>query len=46
MLGVTARGQTLNDAVAAAYRAVSTIRFEGERHRRDIGRKACATYGD
>ena len=46
MLGVTARGQTLNDAVAAAYRAVSTIRFEGEHHRRDIGRKAGATYGD
>ena len=46
VLGVTARGQTLNDAVAAAYRAVSTIRFEGEHHRRDIGRKAGATYGD
>ena len=35
-----------DDAVAAAYRAVSTIRFEGEHHRRDIGRKAGATYGD
>ena len=46
VLGVTTRGQTLNDAVAAAYRAVSTIRFEGEHHRRDIGRKAGATYGD
>ena len=46
VLGVTARGRTLNDAVAAAYRAVSTIRFEGEHHRRDIGRKAGATYGD
>lgn len=46
VLGVTARGQTLNDAVAAAYRAVSTIRFEGEHHRRDIGRKAGASYGD
>ena len=46
VLGVTAQGQTLNEAVAAAYRAVSTIRFEGEHHRRDIGRKAGATYGD
>ena len=46
VLGVTAVADSLFDAVAAAYRAVSTIRFEGEHHRRDIGRKAGATYGD
>jgi len=40
VLGVTARGKTIADAIAAAYRGVSLIRWEGEQHRTDIGRKA------
>ncbi len=37
VLTVGARAPTLVDAAAAAYRAVSGIRFRGEHHRTDIG---------
>jgi len=37
VLGVTALGADLHDAVSAAYEAVNKIRFEGMHYRRDIG---------
>ena len=40
VLGVTALGTDLPGAVAAAYRAVSAIRFEGAQYRRDIAARA------
>ncbi|GAB4237317.1 MAG: phosphoribosylamine--glycine ligase [Deltaproteobacteria bacterium] len=40
VLGVTAAGDTLKDAIAAAYRAVDRIHWEGAYWRTDIGRKA------
>jgi phosphoribosylamine--glycine ligase len=40
VLGVTARGETLADAHARAYRAVETIRFKGAHYRRDIAPRA------
>ncbi|HXE74883.1 MAG TPA: phosphoribosylamine--glycine ligase [Candidatus Xenobia bacterium] len=40
VLGVTARGSTLQGAVERAYAAVEKIQFEGMHYRRDIGRKA------
>ena len=46
VLGVTSRGETLSAAVAAAYRAAKEISFDGMHYRRDIGRKAGASYGD
>jgi len=39
VLGVTAGGDTLQDAIAAAYRAVGQIHFPGTQHRTDIGHK-------
>jgi phosphoribosylamine--glycine ligase len=39
VLGVTARGRTLDAAVDIAYNAVSHIHFEGMHYRRDIARK-------
>lgn len=39
VLGVTARGAGLGEAIERAYRAVSKIHFEGMHFRRDIGRK-------
>jgi len=39
VLGVTARGRTLDAAVRNAYDAVSQIHFEGVHYRRDIARK-------
>jgi phosphoribosylamine--glycine ligase len=39
VLGVTASGADLPGAIAAAYRAVEPIRFDGMHYRRDIGRK-------
>ena len=39
VLGVTARGSTLDAAVDLAYNAVSRIHFEGMHYRRDIARK-------
>ncbi|MGI6577484.1 MAG: phosphoribosylamine--glycine ligase [Eubacteriales bacterium] len=38
VLGITALGDTLNDAVGAAYEAVQPISFEAMHFRRDIGK--------
>jgi phosphoribosylamine--glycine ligase/phosphoribosylformylglycinamidine cyclo-ligase len=43
VLGVTARGNTLEDALQTAYRTVSTVQFEGMQYRRDIGAHVSAT---
>ncbi len=37
VLGVTARGETLREAIATAYRGVEAIHFEGMQYRCDIG---------
>jgi phosphoribosylamine--glycine ligase len=39
VLGVTASGASLQDAIAAAYAAAAKIHFEGMHYRRDIGAK-------
>lgn len=39
VLGVTAGGPTLQEAITAAYRAASHIRFDGMHYRTDIGQK-------
>lgn len=39
VLGVTASGQDLASAMAAAYRGVAKIQFDGMHYRRDIGAK-------
>lgn len=40
VLGVTALGDTIKDAVERAYSAVDRISFDGAYYRKDIGRKA------
>jgi hypothetical protein len=40
VLGVTATGETLEQAISKAYAAVDCIQFEGVYCRRDIGRRA------
>jgi phosphoribosylamine--glycine ligase len=40
VLGVTAVGKALSDALASAYDAASRIHFEGMRYRKDIGAHA------
>lgn len=40
VLGVTARGETLEKALQNAYAAVEKISFEGAMYRRDIGKRA------
>ncbi len=40
VLGVTALGRDIPDAIARAYRTVEKIRWEGVHYRTDIGRKA------
>jgi phosphoribosylamine--glycine ligase len=40
VLGVTALGATVRDAVDLAYHGVAAITWEGAHYRRDIGRKA------
>jgi phosphoribosylamine--glycine ligase len=44
VLGVTAGGADLSEAIARAYRACERIRFEGMHYRRDIGRKGLSRY--
>ena len=39
VLGITATGNTLDDALAAAYNAVAGISFEGAHYRTDIGHR-------
>ncbi|MGN1112163.1 MAG: phosphoribosylglycinamide synthetase C domain-containing protein, partial [Acutalibacteraceae bacterium] len=38
VLGVTATGKTLDEALEKAYAAVEKISFDGAHYRRDIGR--------
>ncbi len=45
VLGVTARGPALRDAVDRAYGAAEKIRFEGMHYRRDIGARALQKTG-
>jgi phosphoribosylamine--glycine ligase len=40
VLGVTALGATVEDAVAEAYRGVAQIGWPGMHYRRDIGHRA------
>lgn len=40
VLGVTAIGSTLQDALLRAYQAADIIKFEGKHYRRDIGHRA------
>lgn len=42
VLGVTATGKDLSEAVEKAYKAVEKISFEGSFYRKDIGKKALA----
>ncbi len=42
VLGAVARGETLSDAIAGAYRLVSDIHFENAYYRHDIGQRALA----
>jgi phosphoribosylamine--glycine ligase len=44
VLGVTARGRILQQALDAAYQAVQHIHFEGMQFRRDIGHKGLKRY--
>ncbi len=40
VLGVTANGKTLKDALDKSYKAVETIHFDGAHYRKDIGQRA------
>ena len=40
VIGVTAKGNTLQEALDTAYRGVSGISFEGAHYRKDIGQRA------
>jgi len=40
VLGVTALGETIPEAIERAYKAVELIHFEGAHYRKDIGKKA------
>jgi len=40
VLGVTARGRNIQEAVSEAYWAVNQIEWDGMHYRRDIGRRA------
>jgi phosphoribosylamine--glycine ligase len=40
VLGVTATGETLSEAIANAYKAIDLIQFEGIYYRKDIGHRA------
>jgi phosphoribosylamine--glycine ligase len=44
VLGVTARGHILQEALHGAYQAVHQIHFEGMQFRRDIGHKGLKRY--
>lgn len=43
VLGITARGKNIADAVAKVYRAVEKISWDGMHCRKDIGRRALAS---
>jgi len=40
VLGVTALGDSVQDSITTAYRAVDCINWNGVQFRRDIGKKA------
>ncbi|MEK9181415.1 MAG: phosphoribosylamine--glycine ligase [Patescibacteria group bacterium] len=42
VLGISATGNTLEEALEKAYKAIEKISFEGMQYRRDIGKKALA----
>ncbi|MEZ5356423.1 MAG: phosphoribosylamine--glycine ligase [Bryobacteraceae bacterium] len=44
VLGVTASGAKLTDAIRNAYAAVSQVQFDGMQYRTDIGRKGLARH--
>lgn len=44
VLGVTATGTTLKDALKSAYNAVEKISFDGMQYRRDIGQKSIGLH--
>ncbi len=46
VLGVTALGDTIEDAIKRAYKAVSEIKWDGMHYRRDIGQKALRHMND
>ncbi len=46
VLGVTALGSTLQQAVDSAYAAIRKIRFEGMHYRKDIGARALGGEGE
>ena len=43
VLGITARGETLKQALTTAYTAVDLVQFDGAYVRRDIGWRAIGT---
>ena len=45
VLGVSATGNTLKEALGNAYKAIGKISFEGMQYRKDIGQKALALEG-
>ena len=45
VIGVTAKGETLQEALDTAYKGVSTINFEGAHFRKDIGQRALKALG-
>jgi phosphoribosylamine---glycine ligase len=45
VLGVTASGATLSEAIQSVYRAVDQIFFEGMQYRRDIAKKGLIRWG-
>jgi phosphoribosylamine--glycine ligase len=45
VLGVTALGRDIRDAIDRAYLAVKKIRWQGAHYRTDIGRRALARLG-
>ena len=46
VLGITATGPTLRQALADAYDAAETVDFDGKYLRRDIGQRALAALAD
>jgi len=44
VLGVTARGDTIVEAIKTAYKAVDTIHWDGSHFRRDIGHRAVTNH--
>ncbi|MCQ2378098.1 MAG: phosphoribosylamine--glycine ligase [Victivallaceae bacterium] len=46
VLGVSARGKTIVEAIANAYRAVEKIHFKNAHFRKDIGQKALKQHDD